>query len=345
MAGIIAVDLHSGSPLLGSPVYFRVQAESRSGVAFQRAKIKSTVKMFLPGASEASDEQDYESSKPIIQDGDIYIDVSSALRSVADTYEYECRNAAGSLSYPILTLNIRVWDEYMEDGVYYSTEDDAIVVPTTFHFLLGAFTDLERIQSGLSRSVTTLTRKPDGEVIPLSSPLYIYPAAFSYSDSDWFAGVAPSNPQSIAVVPTNALVVPGRSVFPADVDDEYTTFQFVNGYGVLETICAVTFPDDKVTKDIKEYTISTPMQFNKINRNVARKTASRHSFAMSSGPVTEEWQAWWQEEFLNTQQCWVWMRGQWLPCSIIPATDTAGINHAAADLPEVKFTVKLNIEG
>jgi hypothetical protein len=66
---------------------------------------------------------------------------------------------------------------------------------------------------------------------------------------------------------------------------------------------------------------------------------------MSSGPVTEEWQRWWQEEFLNTPQAWMYINNMWLPVSIVPEEETAGINRAKDDLPEVLFTAKLNIDG
>ena len=66
---------------------------------------------------------------------------------------------------------------------------------------------------------------------------------------------------------------------------------------------------------------------------------------MSSGNVTEEWQHWWQEEFLNARQAWMLIGTNWIPCSIIPEDETDGIDLTEDKMPEVLFTAKLNIEG
>jgi hypothetical protein len=344
---ITNITLHSGSPLLGSPVYFRLTVVARSGVTFQRAKLKATVKTFLPGDEYYDDEQAFEFSEPITSDGYIYIDVSSALRAMSDAYEYTPHTEAGTQSYPYFLLNASAWDEYMENGVFKTTESSALSPVTPFYFFLGAFTDFERVQSSDARGVTTLTRKPaNGEVVPADAPLYIYPLSFTYTADDWFSGTSHAAPTTTAVVVPGLLNnIPGRTVWQANIPDEYVAFQFVNGYGVIESAYAFTLPDESVTKTVKEYTISTPMRFNKINRNIVRKSGSRHVFKMSSGPVTEEWQQWWLEEFLNTEQCWMYHKGSWLPVSIVPDEETSAISRSKEDLPEVQFTVKLNIEG
>lgn len=354
MEGITSINIHSGSALLGSPVFFRLAVGRRSNVSFQRAKVMATVRMILSDESDIDEsdagdmQQDFNFSKPIIKDGTIDIDVSSALRAMADNYAYTPHTAAGSLiQYPIFALNVCAWDEYMKNGVYKSTYNQRKVNQTTFYLFQGAWTDMERLQSGLSRDVVTLSRKPaDGEVVPATSPLYIHVSPFNYSADDFFLGVIPDNiPKTLALRGANAPSTTSRKVYVSDIDDNYYTFQFVNGFGVLETINAVCLPSETVTKNVKEYAVTVPMQFNKINRSVARKTASRHQFKMSSGPVNEEWQKWWQEEFLNTKSAWMYYNDMWVPVDIIPSSETAGIDLSKDELPEVQFTVKLNIEG
>ena len=185
-----------------------------------------------------------------------------------------------------------------------------------------------------------------GSFLTVSSP-----AAYTFAVNTWFAGgTAPSAPSTSVTNLANktagrAFTLNGRSIWVDDKGQPFVAFQFVNGYGVLESAFAVTLPEEKVVKSVKEYVVTAPMGFNSINRSVTRKNSSRHTFKMSSGNVTEEWQHWWQEEFLNARQAWMLIGTNWIPCSIIPEDETDGIDLTEDKMPEVLFTAKLNIEG
>lgn len=348
-----SISLQSGSPLIGSPVFFTVLADNLSQVpnlTFHRVILEVEVNSIGSGQSG----EKYPLSAPVNAEGGsnyIQIDISSALRAKADDYEYTPHSTAGeSIPYPIYTAKVKAWDEYMSNGIQYQSQEYSL--DTTFYFLLGAFTDRERLATNGSRGVSTLTRKPaTGELVAPGAGIYVYPPAYTYSVDDFFTGTQPSAPTTTALnknslTPGAAQTIAGRSVWVAnDEDCEFVQFQFINGYGVLESAFAVTYPEASVVKGVKEYTVMVPMAFNKVNRNVSRKSASRHVFKMSSGPVTEEWQAWWQEEFLNTPQAWMYYKQAWVPVSIIPEETTNGIDRSGDNLPTVEFEVKLNIEG
>lgn len=349
--GISSLVVDSGSPLMGSPVFCKMKANLQENTTFHQAKLQVSVKRLSSGQVNPDIEETFEFSASVLGSGalsdDIYIDFSSALRAVSDTYEFTPHTEVGEKSHPLFTADVSAWDEFMIDGIYHSTYDSRISIQNTFYFIMGAWTDLQRLQSGKTKGVDTLTRKPVlGEIVPSNGPLVVYPKPYSYSDTNWHNGTVPSYPTDKAVAITGSVItLNGRIIHVVTTDEPYVAFQFVNGYGVIESIYAVTLPEEKIKKTVKEYTVSVPMQFNRINRNVVRKGDSRHIFAMSSGPVTEEWQRWWQEEFLNTPQAWMYINNMWLPVSIVPEEETAGINRAKDDLPEVLFTAKLNIDG
>ena len=323
-----------------------VTPETKSGVAFHRIIVKVTTSAVAVGITTHEDEV----SAPVITEGvGIPVDISSALRSVAEEFVYSAHAAAGDVTYPIFDAHIETWDEWMEDGVVHTNEHLHLGSSSTYyHFILGAFTDFERINAELTKSVTTLTRKPSiGEVIPSTGGLYVYPVAFNYTLSTTAPVSAPTTTAvNIASLTPNALnTIGGRSVYVDGNTDNFYAFQFVNGYGVIESAFAYCLSEEEVTKKVTEYDMTAPMAFNKIDRHVTRKTSSRHQLKMSSGPVTPEWQEWWQEEFLNAETVWMLYKNTWVPVSIVPEETTNGLNLASDDIPTVEFTVKMNFDG
>ena len=357
MAQSIALD--SGSPLIGSPITYKVKADNLSvghpNLTFHRVIVEVAVSCPSVGLAEKK----YPFSIPVQEEGNntyVYVDISSAMTAFIDIWEYDYQTT-GTYQYPVLTVKVKAWDEFMSNGilttnyhvVYDGLQQDQSQLPR--YYLLGAFTDRERIISGPTKGVDTLTRKPaTGEVVPRAG-IYVSPVAYSFAVNTWFAGgTAPTAPSTTVTNLANKtagqpFTLNGRSIWVDGQGLPFTAFQFVNGYGVLESAFALTLPAESVTKSVKEYVVSVPMRFNHINRNVTRKSASRHIFKMSSGFVTETWQKWWQEEFLNTPQAWMLVDGLWLPCDIIPSDETEGIDRTEDKLPEVLFTAKLNIEG
>lgn len=338
--------ISSGSPLIGSPVFVTVTPETKSGVTFHRVIVKVTASSASSGITSQSDEL----SAPVITEGaSIDVDISSAVRSVAESFVYSAHSSAGNKTYPVFAVHVETWDEWMENGVVNTNSHLHLGGSNTYyHFLLGAFTDFERLTAGLTKSVTTLTRKPaTGEVIPSTGGLYVYPASFSYSLSTSAPSSLPTT-TAVNITSLNANAVNsigGRSVYVDGNTDNYYAFQFVNGYGVIESAFAYCLSDKDVAKKIKEYDVIAPMTFNKIDRHVTRKTNSRHQLKMSSGPVNMEWQEWWQEEFLNTDKAWMLYRGTWVPVSIVPDETTKGIYLSSEDIPTVEFTVKMDFDG
>lgn len=341
------ITLLSGSPLMDSPVFFRVTAANLSSVeslTFHRVKMSIAV-------VAASISKTYEMSKPVASEGanvTVDIDISSAIRAIADEYEYAPHTEAGDKSYPVFAVHVEAWDEYMSAGEIHTTSH--IQIQGNFNFLLGGFTDFERMTSNATKGLASLTRKPlSGEVIPIDSKLYVYALSYAYSAADWSSQNAAPTPQTRAIQTSGLTLgvntLAGRDVYAVKDDAVYVPFQFVNGLGVIESIYAQCYPEESVRKTIKEYDVTEPTAFNKVDGSIVRKSNSRHQLKMTSGPVTEDWQKWWQEEFLNTTQAWMYYKNVWVPVSIVPEEETAGIDCATDNLPEVQFIVKMNFEG
>lgn len=340
------IALSSGSPLLGSPVVFQVLAENLSGqsnIAFHRVILEVKVGVVGESTMEA-----YKLSIPVKAESasnNLLFDISAALQAKDEDYEYNPHTGAGTITYPIYKVQLKAWDEYMKDGQLRTTT--AYSLGTDYYFIQGAFTDRERMASNASRGVNTLTRKPlTGEVVP-SDGLYVYPTPnYSYTDSNFFSGNQPSAPTSIAVsIASLSSTIGDRVVYKDSNTEGCYAFQFVNGYGVVESAFAYCLPEEEIPKEVSEYDVTVPTAFNQIDRHVTRKTASRHQLKMSSGPVTLEWQEWWQEEFLTTMQAWMFYKNAWVPVSIVPDDTTKGIDLSADDLPSVEFTAKMDFDG
>lgn len=339
------ITLYSGSPLMGSPVIVHVTAGSYSNVSLHRVVVKVTVSILSTGI-----EEDYKFTLPVSTEGSMLeVDISSALRSAVDGYSYVAHTSAGTKTYPIATAHIEAYDEYMRNGIAY--QSGTIQIQGTYKFIFGAWTDRERMSSGLTRGVTSLTRKPAvGEVVPSDGSLYAYAPVYSYSENSWSSQGTPSAPTSLSVAISSldvdsVNVVAGRYVYVSSDVDHCYEFQFVNGYGVIESAFAYCLSERSVSKEVKEYAVSVPMAFNKINRFVTRKLNSRHALKMSTGPVTVEWLDWWLEEFLNTHQAWMYDGGSWVPVSIVPDDKTDSLDLSSDKLPEVTFTVKIDLVG
>ena len=85
--------IQGASPLVGSPITYKVQAAVISGeCAFHRVKL--TVTCFLEGVDLAS--QALTLASPAESGEILYFDISSALRAVADKYEYTVTPPASS---------------------------------------------------------------------------------------------------------------------------------------------------------------------------------------------------------------------------------------------------------
>jgi len=310
-----------------------------SKVNFHRVKLEVTVAM----TDVSTDFDTYTFSSPAGDGEIIQIDISSALRSVAELFEHTYLTQ--SYTYPFLKYTLKAYDEYMKDGVLYEKVGERDY-GGTLNSLMGSFSDMERYISGVTRSIQKFTRKPSfGEICATSETLF-YPVTLP----------APASIQTgVTTGPTvkayplasigGSVTYDGHTIYVISAEPNRFQFQFVNRLGVIESISAICLPESVIEKSVEQFIVTAPGSFNKFRRNIVRKITDRRTLKMSSGPVDEQWADWWTHEFLNTEQAWMFVDGYWIPCSILPDEEVKGINQAANDFPQIQFSVRPDIGG
>ena len=331
--------LENGSPLIGSPIVYGVTAASLANldtVTFHRVKLKVTAGL------QGGDFREFVMSSPV-EDGErIMIDISSALRAVADEYEY---TAEPPVNYPYITFSLEACDEYMQNGEIH--ENVGVTKNDGGRALMGGYSDLDRILSGGSKSTSAFSRKPT------SSPEIVCEGEEVVCPQDMVStiGNITRGPSSIVkkiVIdsdnPVGARSVLGRDIFAMErySSDRYE-FRFVNSLGCLESIGVYSLRSTKVNVSKEEYSRSVSETFGKFSRGYITKANDYETWSMSSGPLTEDWQQWFLHEFLMAKFVWVKISGHWIPCHILPDDTVSGIDRTNASMLTVSFSVRLDI--
>lgn len=154
----------SGGLLCGNPIVVSaLPAFIPDTATFHRVKMK--VSATLEGTSLTTD---LVMSVSADSHENIFVDISSALRSLAEQFEVE----RTTLKYPYIKYTLVSWDEYLENGVVEKTPEYKIEGGTA---MCGKFTDIERMACGKSsKSVQFFSRKPkEGEIIAKDEPMVI----------------------------------------------------------------------------------------------------------------------------------------------------------------------------
>ena len=135
-----SITFNSGSPLIGSPIVYNVVPSThQSTYTFHR-----TILTVYAGLETDTDYTAFEFSSPVIGNAAIPFDISSALRAVADKYQY---SPTPPTRYPYIKFRLVARDEWMSQGIVYDNQGYAYY-PTQSGYLyafFGGFTD------GLSR--------------------------------------------------------------------------------------------------------------------------------------------------------------------------------------------------
>lgn len=336
------IQLTSGSLFCGNPIMVSIGAEYVSDKAtFHRVKLE--VSAALMGVS--SEYHNYILSSPALSGETIQLDISSALRSVAEQFTYEYLTT--DKTYPYLVYKLTAYDEYMIDGILRERVGERNY-GSTLSALMGAFTDMERYISGVTKSVQRFSRKPSrGEVCAASDTL-LYPTPFNVPAD---ISTALNNGPTVKAHPLTGLsgvaTFDGHTVYvlPTSSSADRFSFQFVNSLGVVESISATALAENNTEMEVESFIVTSPGSFNKFRRNIIRKLSDRKSISMCSGPVDARWEDWWMHEFLNTGQAWIYLDGYWVSCGIVPEDTVRGINRFSGDFYTVEFTVELDLLG
>lgn len=333
--------LENGSPLIGSPIVYGVTAASLANldtVTFHRIKLKVTAG--LQGGSY----RDIIMSSPV-EDGErIMIDISSALRAVADDYVYTVEPPE---HYPYIAFSLEAWDEYMQNGETH--ENVGVVKNDGGRALFGGYSDLDRILSNGNKTTKRFSRKPQSyPELVVEGETWIHP-----QDMVCTIGGITNGPSSVVHTltidedhPAGLREIDGIQVY---VSERYNIdryqFRFVNSLGCMESIGVYSLLSSKVNVSKEEYVRSGMETFSSFSRGIITKKNDYETWALSSGPLTHEWQQWFLHEFLMARWVWIEINGSWLPCHIIPEETITAVDKTNSSVMSVSFSVRLDFNG
>ena len=364
------IEYLSGSPLIGNPLVLRVTPSThKSTYNFHRTQLKVFARLIVPGGDSDEEEQEFKFSTAVdATTTKVQFDVSSALRAVADRYQYD---ATPPQQYPYVKFRVAAADDWMIDGRLYENQgrqkwpaEDVTISGHTYTFyayaFMGKFTDMERLQASGedTQQLDVMTCKPtEGTEVVHQNCTIVYPVAFqrgletdhmSDDAEPVFVSGAPSNgPRSDQFTPqtTGAMVVGGRNVYVIPCPDNAVELRFISSKGCMESLHLRCLPKRVVNIQTDKYVISRQETFKKFSRATTRKHADYETWTLSSGPLSEAWASFYIHEVLMAQTMWMRSGTQWLLCHVLPEETTQLRDKSKPEMIEVQLTVRIDIDG
>ncbi len=343
------INLTSGSILAGNPITFTIKPETYSKPSFHRVMVEVNYES----------NGDYETIKlnvPVTKEGNnVELDISSALRVPLDDFHYSPNVA----TYPMVKWYVRAYDEYMGSNgevhtgvgeVYYPQKPEASTGgATNLRCITGAFSDIERMTSGTTKSVTTLTRMPKSSPQLMTvGDAYAYTPAYTSAQSLSTSSTLSAPQSKVETIAKEGLQTIGdRSIYamPQEEGKDRMLFRFINSFGVLESVSVPRVYGKKLAITSEEYTVTKLETFNSFSRSAVNKKNNRESWQFITDPLDENWLHWYLHEFLMSEHVWLNVKGNWVPCSIIPEDEISFLNKTNTNMYSVSFTAKLDIYG
>lgn len=347
------ISLTSGSIFNGNPITLAVKPNTIANASMHRIILE--VECGMSGGNY----EVIKLSSPVIAElgNDITIDISSALRTFRDSYEY----TPDPTTYPLVKFNVKAYDEYMVDGKVKSPVDpvwfpqnpaalpadrrDEAYLRTVF----GSFSDIERITAGSTRSVTTLSRKPTTipQIVKVGESFAYTPPYSTEQKLEQSSALTPPQSKVVTVSKEGAQTLGYQSVYalPANAPQERGVFRFINRFGVLESVSVVRQYEEQASHIVNEYVVSRQETFNGFSRGIVRKQDGPETWKFATGPLDEAWLRWYIHEFLMSEHIWLQVADNWLLVHIIPEETTKIKNSTDANILELQFSVRFDING
>ena len=336
--------LVEGSIFNGNPITFAVTPVKIEGIIPSFHRMVFDVKCGMSGGN-------YETirlTEPVLtEDGtEVTVDISSALRSFRDSYEYSPEPGV----MPVVKFNVSAYDEFMVNGNPGSVPSISYLPGNEVkQTVFGGFSDYDRLTAATeSMPVSRMTRKPTttpqlacvGETIIYVDP---YLPAVDLFTSEWDAPEA----KAFIIINEGQQTVGDISVFalPASESARRTEFRFINSFGVLESISVPRGFSKQLNITSTNYTVTRRETLRSFSRSVTRKQDDREGWNFQTDPLDEEWLAWYLHEFLMAKCTWINIKGKFLPCTIIAEEEITFQDETKKEMHSVSFTAKLDFCG
>lgn len=346
--------LTSGSILAGNPITFSIKpSDAGTSPSFHRVIMEVTYD---------NNNGNYEVIKlsvPVTQEGkDVVLDVSSALRVPLEDFQYSPLVA----TYPMVKWYIKAYDEYMNSNGELKTNQGIQYYPqepntsdggaTNLRCIAGAFWDIERMVSGVTKSVKSLSRKPQSlPQLMVVGDTYAYTPAYSESQSllgsSGLNGLTAPQSREVEITKEGLQTIGEQSIYamPKDEGKDRMVFRFINSFGVLECVSIPRTYSKKLSIQSSSYTVTKLETFNSFSRSAVSKKNDRESWLFMTDPLDENWLQWYLHEFLMSNHVWLNVKGNWIPVTIIPEDEITFLDKTNTNMYSVSFTAKLDIYG
>lgn len=346
--------LTSGSILAGNPITFSIKpSDAGTSPSFHRVILEVTYD---------NNNGNYEVIKlsvPVTQEGkDVVLDVSSALRVPLEDFQYSPLVA----TYPMVKWYIKAYDEYMNSNGELKTNQGIQYYPqepntsdggaTNLRCIAGAFWDIERMVSGVTKSVKSLSRKPQSlPQLMVVGDTYAYTPAYSESQSllgsSGLNGLTAPQSREVEITKEGLQTIGEQSIYamPKDEGKDRMVFRFINSFGVLECVSIPRTYSKKLSIQSSNYTVTKLETFNSFSRSAVNKKNDRESWLFMTDPLDENWLQWYLHEFLMSNHVWLNVKGNWIPVTIIPEDEITFLDKTNTNMYSVSFTAKLDIYG
>ena len=270
--------------------------------------------------------------------------------------------------------SVKVWDEYLDEhSEIVSTKDTASVSSENKIALPGKYTDMQRLirpedTDAFLGAACILSNKPDFEAVPLGGmitiPVYAKEAEDVRNTLDgsismglhtmygnscrWKTFVLPD---SVGVgehsIEWMDLEVPPFffHVVPQQPFARY--FEFVNRYGAVESIYTYGRAKKKTSlkqeRQVKRHNTS----FRPSSGYVKVTLQEEETLELSTGPISREWAKWFVQEFLTSEQSWMYSEevDDMIPILIESEEAVSLYDESEAEVLDLPFKVIMCING
>lgn len=338
-----------------------------TGKMYLRIKMKCNVKAFRSG-EEVAYSEDY--SYEVAEDGTATFNVSSTVATAIARcmkQDVEGTDVEQTVYSAKFTLTYK---EAFVDGMAEIEEGE--LTSEEYTAITGGLTEFERMTAASADTADIigegriLSRKPEGEAVPKGVDLYM-PAVISTGDTIAYSikqGEKKDNfslftggtliPASIKI-PTGSLdygsfaagiaAEEGKTKYAVPLAPDMRNFLFLNGFGLIESVTAVTKESLSYETQSEQYAIPKEIGFRAHTQIASYAQQPFVSLEMSSGYVNREWAEWWINEFCTAKRAWMMIREGFFPVAIIPDETVDLYDRSKPDLLAVNFTVRYSFAG
>lgn len=351
----------------GDPIIVKART-TLTDKTFLRIKVECTVDIILTSIYGTYTE---EYSYMVGEDGIAILNIGKTIQSALEKYNRQEVDESG-IKQELYKASFKLlYKEVYLDGVQEVV--GATVQSEPYTAIIGSLTEFERLTAESSDTAALigtgrmLSRKPDGETVAKGETIYV-PAVVDDAASISCYAIQGENTRHI-LTNTGASLIPGsmaidtsaftvgefkiqlghgtgesrKRIVPETPDMRH--FIFLNGFGLLESITAVTRESLTYNIDSETYVVAKNITYKGNTAVLTYSDAPQATLKISSGYVNREWADWWMNEFVTTRRAWMKVDGRFLPVAIVPEEKNQLYDRSKPGLMAVNFNVRYSFTG